>query len=342
MLEKTKIKDVAEKTGLSITTVSRVLNGKAEDYRISKKTKETIEKAANELNYIPNKHAANLRSGKSNTLGLILPSLINPFFSKIASLINTEVNKQGYNLIISDSNEDIKAEKQALNQLISLNIEGLIMIPSNSEKDHIEHIQDKGLPVILIDRYFEDGKLPFVSTDNYLGATMATEHLLEYGHNCIACIQGVQTSTPNKLRVKGFSETMRNAGLHSYMIAGDEFSIQNGYLQTKLLLQKKQRPTAIFTLSNTIALGCLQALKEENLKVPEDISIITFDDHPYLDFLSTPISCIKQPVDNICMIALKFLFSKLNGERDFKDERIILRPEIKYRESVRRIKTNNI
>src|SRR6056297_681455 len=132
MSTKVNIKDIALKTGLSITTVSRVLNGKARQYRIGKESQKLIEDVAKELNYIPNHFAANLKSGKSNTIGLILPSLDNPFFARIAGIINVEIRKHGYALIISDSNEDAEAEKTELQQFVSRNIEGLIVVPSSS------------------------------------------------------------------------------------------------------------------------------------------------------------------------------------------------------------------
>jgi len=337
MSSKVSIRDIAEKTGLSITTVSRALNGKAKEYRISKKSQQLIERAAKELNYVPNYFAVNLKSGKSNTIGLIIPSLSNPFFANIASVINNEVRKQGYTLLIADSNENIETEKMVVQQFVARNIDGFIIVPSGIAVKHIESLNAQGLPLILMDRYFENSNIPFVSTDNFEGAVMATEHLLNHGHSSIACIQGVKQSTPNKLRVNGFKETMQKAGKSAFRIVGDDFSVQNGYLETKLMLQWDERPSAIFTLSNTIAMGCLQALKEEKISVPDDISIISFDDHPYLDFLETPITSIAQPVEHICKIALRYLFSRINDNEKSIPNQVFLKPELKIRESVSRI-----
>ena len=334
--QKISITDIAEKTGLSTTTVSRVLNGKAEQYRISKQSQQKIKKAAKELHYTPNQFAANLRTGKSGTLALIVPSLNNPFFAGIASEINTELRKFNYITIISDSDESLDIEKMELQQLIARNIEGLIIVPCGEQMEHIKLLYDQGLPIVCIDRYFENLEIPYVSTDNYLGAYTATKHLVENGHSLISCIQGVQHSTPNRLRIRGFREAMKEAGLNNYNIVGDDFTFQNGYLETKLLLQQKERPTAVFTLSNTIAMGCMKALKEEDIKVPDDISLITFDDHPYLDYLSTPLSCIAQPVSDISKIAVKFLFSKINNQ-EVKTSQVLLRPTLIFRDSIRRL-----
>lgn len=333
---KVNINDIASLTGLSISTVSRVLNGKAESYRISEASQQKIIEAARELNYVPNQFAANLRSGRSSTIMLIVPSLNNPFFADLASTINAEVRKFGYVTMISDSDENLEIEKLELQQAMSRNIEGLIIVPCGNHRKHIKQLHDQGLPVICIDRYFEELDIPFVSTDNYDGAYSATSYLIENGHSLISCIQGIQQSTPNKFRVKGFKDAMEKAGFLNYNIVGDDFSIQNGYLETILLLQQKERPTAIFTLSNTIAMGCMKALKEMNVRIPEDISLITFDDHPYLDYLETPLSCIAQPVSDISKIAVKFLFSRLNNT-EVKIDQVLLKPEMKIKKSVRRI-----
>ncbi|GAB6010372.1 substrate-binding domain-containing protein, partial [Dysgonomonas reticulitermitis] len=175
-----------------------------------------------------------------------------------------------------------------------------------------------------------------VSTDNYNGAYNATKHLIEYGHTEIACIQGVQHSTPNRLRVKGFNDAMNEAGLHDYTVTGDDFSLQNGYLETQLLFQQNKKPTAIFALSNTIALGCIKALKEMGIRIPDDISLITFDDNPYLEYLETPLSCIAQPVNDISKIAIKFLFAQINNEEN-KIKQVLLKPQMKLKKSVKRV-----
>lgn len=335
--QKTNINDIVAKTGLSVSTVSRVLNGKAEQFRIGKKSQQKIRDAAKELNYIPNLFAASLKSGKSNNIALIVPSLSNPFFADLASTINYEIRKYGYSTMISDSDENPEIEKLELHQVVSRNIEGLVIVPCGYHFEYIKQLHDSGLPIVCIDRYFEELDIPFVSTDNYDGAYTATKYLISNGHRVIACIQGLQHSTPNRMRVKGFTDAILDEGLNSHIIAGDDFTVQNGYLETRLLLQKKEKPTAIFTLSNTIAMGCIKALKELNLKIPDDISLITFDDHPYLDYLETPLSCIAQPVDDISKIAIKFLFAKINNYSDTMVGQILLKPLMKYKQSVKRI-----
>ena len=221
MQYKPNIVDIAEITGFSITTVSRVLNGKGEKYRISMATQEKIKSVAEELDYVPNEFARNLRIGKSKTIALIVPSLKNPFFAEIASVVNAEVRQYGYITLIGDSDDQVENEKTELLHLTSRNLDGMIVVPCGDEWDHLVKVQESGLPLICIDRYFEDSSLSYVSSDNYEGAYSATKYLIKQGHTAIACIQGVRHSMPNIQRVKGFTDAMKDAGIDTYSVTGD-------------------------------------------------------------------------------------------------------------------------
>jgi len=330
---KVNIKDIAEATGLSITTVSRVINNKAAQYRISEDTQKNIKEAAEKLNYVPNQFAANLKSGKSKTIALILPVLNNPFFAAIASEINLQLYKHGFMTILTDCDENPDIEDEILSKIQSYNIEGLLIAPSGEKYEKVERLHQGGLPVVCIDRYFEGLDMPYVATDNYTGAYSATEELIKRGHINIACIQGNRKSSPNQQRVKGYSDALKNASIAQSTILGDAFSMENGYIETMMLLKSKNIPTAIFTLSNTIAFGCMKALKEENIRIPEDISLITYDDSPYFDFLKTSLTSIKQPLIEISRIAVKILMAKINGE-ELQSTQIFLNPQMIVRDSI--------
>ncbi len=333
---KTNIKDIARSTNLSITTVSRVLNGKAKQYRISEKSQKKIYEAAEALNYIPNQIAVNLQSGRTRTIALIIPSLMNPYFSRIAGLINMQLQQIGYATLISDSNENPEIEKEELMQMNSRNVEGIIIAPCGNSPDQLRLIQNQNIPVVCLDRYIEGLEIPFVSTDNYQGAYQATKHFIKNGHTHIACIQGIESSMPNQLRIKGFKAALEEEGIKISSISGYDFSVINGYTETLLLMQNKLKPTAIFAMSNTIALGCMSALKEYNFRIPGDISLIAFDDHPYLEYLSTPLTCVAQPINDICKIAVRLLFSLINNE-EIKSKQVFLQPTLKLRESVKQL-----
>jgi len=165
------------------------------------------------------------------------------------------------------------------------------------------------MPLVLIDRYLPDaGMLSYVTTDNYRGAVMATEYLLENGHRRIACIQGTPHSMPVRDRVRGFGDTLRAHGLGDrIVVTGEDFSVQNGYLETKLALAREERPTAIFALSNLILLGVVKAVHESGLRIPDDISVVSFDDNMLFNYLDPAITCIGQPTDEIGTLAVKLL-----------------------------------
>ena len=222
---KSNIKDIAKHTSLSITTVSRVLNGKAKQYRISERSQKKIHEAAEELNYIPNQIAVNLQSGRTRTIALIIPSLMNPYFSRAAGLINMELQRLGYSTLISDSNENPEIERAELMQMSSRNVEGIIIAPSGNSPDQLKLIQDRKIPVVCLDRYIDGLDIPFVSTDNFLGAYQATRHFIKKGHTNIACIQGIESSMPNKLRIKGFKAALEEEGIKISYISGNDFQL---------------------------------------------------------------------------------------------------------------------
>ncbi len=325
---------LSAKTGFSITTISRVLSGKSDQCRISPETRDIIMQAATESNYFPNLVAKNLRTNKTDTIGLLLPSVANPYFADIASIVIKEARKRKYTTTVIDSDENPDAEKAAISSLMSRQVDGIIAVPCGEDSSLFEEINRKCMPVILIDRYFTDSTLPYVSTNNYLGSIMAVNHLLSSGHSDIACIQGVTSSVPNKKRVSGYMSALEKAGIkEKAIVVGNDFSEQNGYLETKLLLNSRNRPTAIFVLSNTILLGALKAIREAGLNVPEDISVISFDNNRYMDFITPAITRISQPTDDMGMLATKLLFESIaSGVRC--STQLELAPSLIIRDSV--------
>lgn len=310
-MKPSKLSDIAKKTGLSITTVSRVINGKSEFYRISKKSQEIVQNAAKELGYKPNLFAQCLRKNYTKTIGLLLPSFENPFFASIAAAVIREAAKSGYTVMVLDTRESPDEEKRALETLKSRRVDGVVMVPCGYEAESLEEL-DREIPLVLIDRYFENSNLTCVCTDNFKGAYDATKKLIEAGHKDILCIRGVPRAITSVRRVDGYLSALSEAGLeNNAMICGNDFSIENGYLQTQLAISSGKVFTAIFALSGTNLLGSIHALRDHNLKVPEDVSLISFDDNVYLNYLNPPISCVSQPLDLISIAAVDQLLIRL-------------------------------
>ena len=311
---KESLSSIAERTGVSISTVSRVLSGNAAKYRIAEGTAKRILDEAARCNYAPSQLAQSLRKRQTRTIGLLTPSLANPYFAEMSSVIISEVHKRGYTTIVIDTMEDEGNFNDGLTQLVARQVDGIIAVPCGQDPSTVESVNRDAVPVMLVDRYYEDFPLPYVTTNNYKGGYDATRLLLDAGHRRIACIQGVRSSAPNNERVRGYRDALAEAGLSDMaLVAGNEFSIQNGYLETKLLLSRAERPTAVFALSNNITLGVLKALREAGLRIPDDLSLVSFDNYTYMDYMEPPITRVGQPVEDMAMLATKILFDRIEG-----------------------------
>jgi LacI family transcriptional regulator len=287
-----------------------------------------------ELNYKPNFIAQSLRNNSTHTIGLLIPHIDNPFFANIANAVIKEAQKYDYIVMLIDTMENSAIEDEAVDSLISRRIDGIIMVPTGENPSKLEKVNLR-TPIVLIDRYFEHHNLPFVSTDNYKGSYQATRLLLESGHRRILCIQGPRISITTKERIRGFMDAMHEFGWQDEaLIRGNDFSIQNGYIETKLVLSSEVKPTAIFALSNTILLGVVKALNEHKLSIPKDMSLISFDNNLYLDYLNPPITRIAQPIQEIGVIAVKILMQKILREDNIHSE-ILLEPTIIKRDSIK-------
>lgn len=331
---KTTLDTIARNTGFSKSTISRVLNNKAYSSRISKETVDIILDEAERCGYTPNLVAKNLRKNHTQTIGLLVPSLSNPYFAEIASVIISEAQKCGYTTLVSDTKEDEELQNSSITTLISRPVDGIIIVPCGNNPAYLEQTNNQCIPVILVDRYYENSPLPYVVTNNFQGGCLATSLLIRNGHRDIACIQGPPTATPNKKRIEGYLSVLKENGLEDgATIVGNEFSVQNGYLETKLLLNNEKRPTAIFSLSNTIGLGAIKAIREARLKIPDDISLVSYDNNMYLDYLEPSITRIGQMVDEMGKMAVKLLHESISGHKEIRSQ-IELSPEMILRESV--------
>ena len=337
----TRIKETLEtlsrKTGYSTTTVSRVLAGKAEQYRISKEAVRIIKREAEKSDFIPSSVAQSLRTHRTNTIGLVIPSVDNQYFAHLAHVIIEEARERGLMTIILSSMEDESNERIAIRSLVSRKVDGIILVHSGTDPFFAEET-DETIPIVLIDRYYTVGsRLSYVGTDNYQGACDAMRYLVDNGHRRIACIQGPEDSSPVRERTRGYQDVLDQVDPDGYRcIAGDSFTVENGYMETKFLLNSDVPPTAVFALSNTILLGAVPAARESKGSVPGDLSLICFDDNVFMDYLSPAVTRIGQPTYEIGVLATKLLIKRMNGA-DIRENRILLPPKLILGQSVRSI-----
>jgi LacI family transcriptional regulator len=333
------LKRIADLADVSMTTVSRVLSGQGARYRISKETQAAVQKLAREFNFVPNRLARSLRLKKTQTVGLIIPDISNPFFAAIARQIALGTRKQGYSIILCDSQESEDLEINSLELLRAQHVEGIILCPVGLSAEHLSEFKSRGTSVVVVDRIFPDLDLPYVGSDNLAGARTATEFLLQNGHRKIACLQGLRKTFPNELRVRGYREAFahRHVPVDENLIVGDSFGEQSGYIETKLLLKTQNDMTAILALSNQIALGSIRALTEEKLRIPDDISIIGFDDQPYSAYLATPLTAVAQQPAEMGEVVVKLLFDQIHFPSKPARGGILLPTTLVVRQSVKKI-----
>lgn len=303
---KNNIFSISERTGYSPSTVSRVLSGKAQKYRISQKAVAIITEEADRSHYRPNIVAQSLRMQRTNIIGLLVPGIENPFFSNLASILISLLDARGYRTLLADSRESPEEEGQELEMMLRGGVDGIICVPA-SESPQLHEKVARQIPMVLIDRYFKNTSLPFVCTDNYAGARMVSDLLVKKGYKRILAIQGVPTSMPNQERVRGFTDGLEGTGI-AYDIAGDAFSIENGYRQT-LRAFKDKRYDAIFAFSSTILLGVIKALWESRLKIGKDVGVVSYDNNDFLEFMEPAITCVEQPLRESAELAVETLLS---------------------------------
>lgn len=329
------LNDIAARAGVSASTVSRVLNGQAPAYRISGETERAVRQAAKDLSYRANHLARGLRLSKTHTLGVVAPDISNPFFAHIIKRIQSAAHGHGYSIVVCNTDESLDLEVEQVRLLDRKRVDGLIAMPVGPRYDHFNEWTDKNIPLVLVDRCSDTVAAPGVSVDNYLGAFEATEHLVAAGHRRIALIQGLPSTYTTTARLSGYRDALaaHDIPVEEALVVGGDFRQQNGYVETKLLLQHEHPPTALFATSDLITLGALEALAEEGVSVPDEMSLVSFDDFDFAPHLRCPLTAVWQPREMMGEMAVKLLVEQLGGGvRDARQ--IVLKPRLVVRESV--------
>ncbi|MEM9329216.1 MAG: LacI family DNA-binding transcriptional regulator [Bacteroidota bacterium] len=331
MNEGMSLKELAETIGVSRTTVSRVIAGHAQKYRISKTMEQKVRLAAERYGLVRNEVAHNLRMQKTDTVALMIPEVDNPFFSHLAHVVEHRLRESGRMVLLCSSSEDSAIERQVLSMIRGRQIDGLLVAPVGTESTHFKALERS--PVVFVDRYLEDLAIPYVTTDNRRGGFLGAQYLIERGHREIAIIQGLPEAVSNQDRVVGISQVLSQLD-KAIEVVGHGFTIENGHESTLRLLDKETRPTAIFTLGNQVALGAMQAIQSRGLRIPDDISLISFDDQPYFALTCPPLTAVKQPIDLIAESAVQMLLARLESS-PVSSKRI--HPHIVERKSVSQV-----
>lgn len=312
-----RLKDIAEDMGLSVVTISKVLRDHPD---IGEKTRKRVLKRMKELNYQPNLAARSLTSGRTWTIGLVVPDLLHPFFAQIAKAISVEIRHKGYSLFISSSDEDPRLEQEEIAQLIARRVDVMLIASSQLTVESFRRIEEQKIPYVLLDRYFPGFKSNFVGVDDTAVGVLATTHLIEQGCRYIAHVRGPEISTALG-RLEGYRQALamhEMAPLTGHIVSigpsGDHVGDEAGYAATVKLLANKHRPDGIFCFNDPVALGTMRAILDAGLRIPEDIAVVGCGNLSYSDFLRVPLSSVDQNSKTIgktaAAIALKLAQTK--------------------------------
>lgn len=293
--KKTTIKDIASVLNISAAAVSKALHN---DSRISEKTKIAVRQVAENLKYQPNHLASALRSGKSHLVGVIVPRTNSNFFSSVIQNIEEVLNKKGYNIIITQSNESYKKECDSIDTLLYTQVDGIIASMANETVDlgAYEKIKSKGIPLILFDRGENDLNVDYIGIDDYNSSHLIVEHLVENGCKRIAHIGGYKRTRIFNNRIRGYIDALKkhNLPLDDELLTESGLTIEDGREKMLKLLSLDTPPDAVYVAGDYAALGALQVLKEKNIKIPEDIALVGFGNEPFTDMVTPRISSVHQ------------------------------------------------
>jgi LacI family transcriptional regulator len=306
------IKDIARRAGVSTATVSYVIN---ESRYVSPEFKSRVLKAIAELGYYPDDNARSLRSKKTSTIGLIVPDNSNPFFAEIAKGVEDAGFEAGYSVILCNSNAMLERERVYLEVLLSKRVEGIILFSTTTGLEQIESIVKRGIPMAIF--YRESGNLDVdtFSLDNFKAGYDATRHLIELGHTEIACIKPLSPTNPSARRVDGYKKALEDYGLtwREALTPQGNNLISGGERAARELLGSGQRFSAIFACNDAMAIGAMRALREAGFRIPQDISIVGFDDIILATYSNPPLTTIASPKQEAGRFAVERLLERING-----------------------------
>lgn len=324
------IKDIAKLSGVCVATVSLVLNNKG---TLSKTTRLKVLAVAEKLDYTPNAIARGLVTRKTKIIGLIVSDITDPFFAELSKGVEDTVFANNYSLILCNSDNNFEKEKLYINLLTEQNVAGLIIVPliNNNNENNLRAATNSNIPIVSVDRKLAIKEISSVTCDNFGGATKAVNHLIQLGHKRIACINiGSTNFSIIHERVRAYKATLRKSQLpiDEHLIVNSNGKITGGIESASLLLELNSPPTAIFAISDIVAFGVIEEVIKRGYKVPDDISVVGFDNIYYSKNYIVPLTTIDQPKYEMGQKIVEVLFDKIrnNNNKDIiLETRLIVR-----------------
>jgi DNA-binding LacI/PurR family transcriptional regulator len=325
------IKDVARVAGVSLGTASLALR---ESPAIREVTRRRVLQAAKRLRYQPSAPARSLVTRRTHSVGLLISDITNPFFIRAVRAIEDLAQENGYNLILCNTDEDPAKEAEYLRVLMEKRVDGIILATTGARRG-VREVRWRRIPLVLFDRELSGIAADTVKVDGVLGGRLATEHLLALGHRRIAIIHGpVQRSTGAE-RLRGSLEALRDHGItpDPALTREGNFKQDTGYRYTQALLDLTPPPTALFCANNLMTVGAIQALQDRKIRVPQDLSLIGYDDMEWWTLTHPPLTTVGQPVYDLGREAMRLLLAQIGSGVGRRRQRIVLKPELIIRAS---------
>lgn len=325
------IKDVSDRAGVAISTVSRVLNGLD---RVSDETREKVEKAVEELGYVKNSFAASMKTGRSRMIVVVVPDIINEYYTSVVQGVEEIASNEDYYTMVFSSKDSHMKEQELFSGELGMVIDGVIIIPAY---DDLEYYRSIAKPVVIIDRYVSGSDMHAVVIDNYKGSYLLTEELIRAGHRNIGFVSGALEFNIGTERVQGYRDALEKYGIErnpeNEMI--DHWYQEHGYLSAKSLLEREDPPTAILAANNLLCIGCIKAIREKGLVIGRDVSLAGFDDSAVAQLMEPDITVIRRATVEMGRIGMTKLMDIINkNPNPVYPKKVILDVELVKRHSV--------
>ena len=310
-MKRSTMRDVAEKAGVSKATVSHVIN---ETRFVEEATKQRVNQAIKELGYRPSLAARSLTTQRTRIIGCIVSDITNLFFAQVVRGIEDVLVSENYSLMVCNTNEVLEREEYYIDIMLRQEVDGIIAAATSQNWQVLDEAVRLNIPIVLLDRTFDDARFPYVGVNNKQGAYLGTRHLIERGHKEIGILSGFHRLSTMEDRLAGFELAMRESSLP---IRGDwslssPLTIEAGNKAIRRLMQLDEHPSAVFICNNLLSLGALIGLREMGLRCPQDIAIVGFDDHPWAAVSNPPLTVIRQPTYAIGETAAQKLLDALD------------------------------
>jgi LacI family transcriptional regulator len=327
-----RLKDVAEVAGVHVATASRALDDRRAGM-VKPETVERVRRAAEELGYRVNRMARGLKMNRSFTIGMLIPDITNPFFPPIVRGAEDCLAESGYTLVLANTDNDEAKERRHLAGMLERQVDGLLLAMARRRDPLVEELRNGPAPVVLVNRTIDRGGVSAVIPDDHAGMTLAVEHLYQLGHRRIAHVAGPADTSTGARRAAGFAAAAKQLGLRAEQVAqATAFAEAAGREAARSLLTGRSRPTAIVAANDLIALGSIEAGEEAGLRCPDELSVVGFNDMPFVDRFRPALTTVRIPEYEIGRRAARLLLARIE-QPDDRPETILIAPELIVRDS---------